>query len=379
MSIVKNISILLASIIISIVVVEFSLRAVLDEVNYMAPVVERHPTLGHAIVPGTGGHDKWGFRNVSVPETAEVVAIGDSTTYGFSATALQSWPAQLESLSGLRVYNLSLGGYGPLQYLQLLKERSLSLKPQVILIGFYLGNDVWDAYQAASGFEYGSGLQFGDSRGRWFGDLRVWLSRHALTFQVAKYELEGLINKIRSAESSSMERPGYFRFEHPTHQTIFRPICCLSSVEETSPVYRGGYDSTLAMIRDTAATCKANAIDCRFLLFPTKESVYWPIAKPILSGEAKEEVERLVNAEAELRSALGGVLEDNALLYLDLLAAMQKASKSQAIYLPNEDGHPNGRGYAVVARTVHKWLQVSAPLMSEKGADGEAPAVSTTN
>ena len=32
------------------------------------------------------GFDKWGSRNRTVPETADIVAVGDSHTYGNTAT-----------------------------------------------------------------------------------------------------------------------------------------------------------------------------------------------------------------------------------------------------------------------------------------------------
>ena len=35
----------------------------------------------------SGGHDAWGFRNIRTPESAEIVCIGDSMTYGQAAPA----------------------------------------------------------------------------------------------------------------------------------------------------------------------------------------------------------------------------------------------------------------------------------------------------
>src|SRR5262245_22749702 len=41
--------------------------------------------LGHRLQPYTMGHDANGFRNSSVPAQADIVAIGDSVTWGVNA------------------------------------------------------------------------------------------------------------------------------------------------------------------------------------------------------------------------------------------------------------------------------------------------------
>jgi len=67
-------------------------------------------------------HDSNGFRNDSVPKTADIVAIGDSQTYGNGVSPDEAWPRVLARLSFCRVYSMALGGYGPLQY-EVLAER----------------------------------------------------------------------------------------------------------------------------------------------------------------------------------------------------------------------------------------------------------------
>lgn len=71
------------------------------------------PELGRRMTPLYPGNDAWGFRNIRVPDSSDVLAIGDSMTYGFAAPADKCWPRQLESLSGRSVYSMALGGYGP--------------------------------------------------------------------------------------------------------------------------------------------------------------------------------------------------------------------------------------------------------------------------
>src|SRR6185295_19141001 len=111
-------------------------RLTLRPADYLSVEMVHDDVLG--AVPSlhtkAGGFDAWGFRNREVPDTADIVVIGDSQTYGISATMDDSWPYVLGRLTGRRVYNMSLGGYGPNQYLYLLETKALSLRPRMIVV-----------------------------------------------------------------------------------------------------------------------------------------------------------------------------------------------------------------------------------------------------
>lgn len=96
--------------------------------------------------PQYPGHDANGFRNLVVPGKVDVVAMGDSHTYGVNVAPDQAWPRALEELSSCRVYSMALGGYGPLEY-AVLAQRALRFKPSLMLIGIYFGNDFYDDWQ----------------------------------------------------------------------------------------------------------------------------------------------------------------------------------------------------------------------------------------
>src|SRR5262245_47084774 len=78
-------------------------------VSYSIP----DPRIGNRPNPEFPGHDANGFRNARVPGKADVVAIGDSQTYGTGVTAEQAWPAQTAAMTQKIVYNMSFGGYSP--------------------------------------------------------------------------------------------------------------------------------------------------------------------------------------------------------------------------------------------------------------------------
>ena len=112
------------SVFISLILGEAVVRTIFDPLDYLQAYLVKDDILGHKIEPNSAEHDSWGFRNKSVPASAKIVAIGNSQTYGVSATARNSWPAQLQVLMREGAYNLSLGGYGPVEYYYLLQNKA---------------------------------------------------------------------------------------------------------------------------------------------------------------------------------------------------------------------------------------------------------------
>lgn len=96
-------------------------------------------------VVGHPGEEVRGWRNQAVLARADVVAIGDSMVYGYNVAAEAAWPQQLGRMLHRPTYQMAHGGWGPGEYLLTLDE-ALALKPKAIIVGFYLGNDLGDAY-----------------------------------------------------------------------------------------------------------------------------------------------------------------------------------------------------------------------------------------
>ena len=136
---------------LGLVVLEFALRA--HERLSRLGTMRSHdgysisdPELGIRPAPNTPGHDENGFRNLVVPTQADVVCVGDSQTWGVNVLTPGTWPVRLASLTGVRVYAMAVGGYGPCQY-EVLARRALKLRPKTIVVAVYLGNDLYDAYR----------------------------------------------------------------------------------------------------------------------------------------------------------------------------------------------------------------------------------------
>lgn len=104
------------------------------------------PLYGIDIPPQTvkWATDRDGFRGTRPKRFYDIVVIGDSyIEYGYTENDI--FPKRLENrLGGLSVSNLGKSGYGPFQYLEVLKRYGLEKNPQVAVFAFYEGNDIHD-------------------------------------------------------------------------------------------------------------------------------------------------------------------------------------------------------------------------------------------
>jgi len=147
----------------SLALVDFLLRApadrhyVKDHIAYHRPVNARFegiyedrpqayrtypaPPAGYGKVACTLTTDQRGFRNATVLDKYDVVALGDSFAEGSSVSDEHVWPVHLAQTSGLTVYNLGMSGYDPFHYRHSLEQYGLALKPSYVVCLLYEGND----------------------------------------------------------------------------------------------------------------------------------------------------------------------------------------------------------------------------------------------
>lgn len=87
-----------------------------------------------------------GFRSVEFKQyhsaKKKVLLIGDSFTWGHSGTNITNSFADILLAKGYAVYNAGISGADPAQYAAIAQKYILLLKPDLVIVNFYLGNDV---------------------------------------------------------------------------------------------------------------------------------------------------------------------------------------------------------------------------------------------
>ena len=341
-------------------------RLVHDPVDFLLPELVADSVLPHRIAPGSAGHDAWGFRNREVPGRADIVTIGDSQTYGISARARDAWPAALARQSGRVVYNLSLGGYGPTEYLHLLESRAMDLKPRHVIVGLYLGNDFFDVARAlatAARSETPTVSKEGGApssvvspvrRHRLFVGQRDWLARHSVLYRMITISAVG--NLVRSVETRARkteeEQLLLLNDSEAGVLTAFLPETRIPALDVDREDISRGLDRTLEIFSKMERRCRRDGAALLILLIPTKERVHEELIGRDPNLANSESLRGLLDLEAQAHQRVVDFLTRTGIDYLDSLPALKRAVRNGPLYPANDDGHPDARGYKVLADEV---------------------------
>jgi hypothetical protein len=381
MNVLAKLLILSASLVCSILAAELVAQAVLDPIDYLNPTVVPDEFLGHRIEGHTGGHDAWGFRDARRPETADIVCIGDSMTYGVIVPASESWPVILTKLSGESVYNMSLGGYGPIQYLYLLQNLAVKLRPRTVIVGFYFGNDFLDAYLMShfnkhwskyknvdtANLTEGGELIYPRGPGKFLGGLRDWLSRNSMLYTLVTERT--IFDFIRDRELSAQgaSDSDLIRYRDEKHQVTFNLATRFLNLRD--PRLQNAMQVTGHIMSDIQSVAEKRGIRLIIALIPTKERVY---GKLIQQAGYREKYPRLADTldqEDRARVWMINLLHQLRIETVDLLPAQEAAVSDHDLY-PLADPHPNKYGTRVIAQAIDDYLKVH-PSPESVAAQGQ--------
>jgi hypothetical protein len=376
-----NVSIVAASAVVGLLLCEFVSRLVLNPADYFDVGMVKDEVLGAVPSPSArAGFDAWGFRNREVPKTAEIVAVGDSHTYGNTARMEDSWPYVLGRLTGRHVYDMGMGGYGPNQYLYLSKTKALSLEPRVIIWGLYMGDDFENAFSITYGLDYWAYLREHEAekanfniwdsetppRPSWNKSIRIWLSRHSVIYQLLLHaSLSGRAQGEFQIRNASQLYPGVATSLIVSEKNIleaFRPKGMLSRLDQDSPNVREGMRITFKLLTEMNDICQQRRVQFVVVVIPTKEMVFSDHLEHNSKIALGDVLDKLVANERLARERTFQFLTDSNITYVDPLPAL-KGSVDHELYARTAgDMHPNKNGYRVIAEAVSEVLKRDSRL-----------------
>lgn len=299
-----------------------------------------------------GPNDILGFRNREVPNTADIITIGDSQTYGNKAIFDRNWPNRLRVYltdKSPLIYNMSCGAWNGVQYLQIFSKARF-LKPRVVVVAFYTGNDPLGAFMIA----------YGSSR---------WKSLQ-LNPKLTKDDVPEVTFPPPESEHWRV------RFENDS-ETVFTPKLRLSSNRLEDPVVQTGYAILKEVGRQISIKAEKIRIPIVFTIIPTKELVY---AERIRREgiQPTPDYQQLVTSEKHYLSSLAKALSAlRGATYVDLLSPLQDAARTSMLYPSTSNGHPVAAGYDIIARTLAPALKDHLPpapkglmILDEGGGHG---------
>ena len=366
---------------LTIAMCEFGARLVLNPADYLSQDPIADNILGAVLNVHGSGYDEWGFRNKKVPPTVDIVAIGDSHTFGNCAKMSESWPSVLAQLTGKSVYNLALGGYGPNQYFHLFKTKALTLKPKQIICGLYFGDDFENAYLITYGLDHWAYLR--DSRPRsvdfniwkqppsesWHKKIRTWLSRNSVVYKVVFHtsplaRMKGDVQidnaaKLYDSATSLIVKDRNIR-------EAFLPKGILANLDQDNENFREGMRITFQLFKEMNTICQQNDIKFQVAVIPTKEMVFSDLLKHRDGIHLGDTIEKLITNEQIARETTFKFFSESKIEYVDTLPALKNSIENHLYAQTAADMHPNKNGYNVIA------TEIAAKLNNGKKNPGSA-------
>jgi lysophospholipase L1-like esterase len=345
-------------------------------------------------------HDEWGYRNAERPERADVVALGDSQTYGTGVKRDEAWPAALQRRLGTRVYSMATPNFGTAHYwLEL--DRALSLQPRAVLVTVYFGNDIYDAFRLATlnpeigaltssdllreGEELEKSAPLATTgqtlfepatvERRSLGTPRRLLSEYSRLYNVASTLSRRLSERGEQAEASSAPRDVQTRwralspkqraltsaYDDGDWHTILTASYRRTVVDYRDPRIEAGFAVMRGSLARMAARAREAGVHLVVAFIPTKENVF---AGRIRDFSQHALLQDLVADEEALKRTVIADMDALGVEHIDLLNAL-RASPAQP-YDDSMNGHPNVAGHNAIAAEIARFLQARR--------DGERPA-----
>jgi lysophospholipase L1-like esterase len=357
------------------------------------------PILGVRFSPYAPEIDDWGYRNARLPERCDILAIGDSMTYGDAAAAEDAWPQVLERLAGLKVYNAGIGGYAPVEY-QVVLDETLRLQPRAVVLALYLGNDLMETFLTVYLDDRGprfARLQNQDPgqlaeiraqanfallrktatelRGEAVlapvastdhrSELRAWLSAHSSVYGLLREAWHVGADLWRRAKGETAQTVYLESFEESAgrplrlawegdrrFRTVFvNPALDLLSIDLDELRVREGLRITQQILLEMRDRLSHEQVGFVVAVIPTKQMAYSRLMETV--GPCDPNMIRYLEAEKRLTVTLMSFLAASGIAHVYVLESLRNMfDQGLPPYHQSEDIHPNTVGYEAIARAL---------------------------
>lgn len=252
------------------------------------------------------------------------VAIGDSFVYGHGVNSDKTWTELLEEKTGREVVNMGEPAAFPETEEKILEMYASRLKPKVVIFGIFQ-NDWADKPSF-------------DNEKKGFTLIKRTLDSYSSTYKIVRFILT-----LPSYQSYK----NYPRYTNGSVDNYFYPLHLGPAVDDSDPSIMKGEQSMNESVLKAAQFAKDNGMQIVFVVFPSREQVYWDAAKQY-APKPDADINRM-------NEVVNGLCGENKLSCFDLTSTMIKNNDKQ-IFFPI-DGHMNEVGHQIAADSIYSYLK----------------------
>ncbi len=336
------------TLVLCIPIMEVAIRVLRPQPLSIGRFYAPDPDLGYGLLPGfqgtvaTGEYDsrihinEMGLRSAPVgtpePGRKSVLVLGDSFTFGVGVSNPETYPALLEtrlSASGFpcRVHNAGVPGHGPVQYQGRYHQLRSVLRPDCVLMGMYIGNDIFDCIWKKEGtrFKVVDGWVVSGDVYR-LDRFKTWIRTHSHLYRLVSRLSQKILLGNQSHEG---------RFNHLTDQLLSQGDWSENPfLAEACNTLRTELEGLRRQVEEDGAVLL-------IVLLPLECQV----SDSLWAARAEDRCRRFGPQERLCR-----LFEEMGLAYLDLVPTFQKHQDGDLFYAL--DGHWTPAGHRVVAEAV---------------------------
>lgn len=293
-----------------------------------------------------------GFRDGSEGEFSDIVVIGDSFIED-GWTDSDTFGKRLEKhLPGRKVRSFGVAGYGPIQYLEVLKRYGIRQNAKVALFCFYEGNDIWNIQ------EYLKWKKDGDSLAAYAPGSKGLLSRY---FTVVSSIWRSLKSSVWTAAELMLRRITQSRYVHPdiavlrlpnghVHKVLF--VDKHSTMSTDDLLKSDDWQMQKQILTEFRDISLKHGITPMIVYIPTTSSVYAEYSTEESGKNWRRVKSKEVIQKHNVENAMLILSRDIGVQLLNLNDAFRlAASQSRMLYRPI-DTHWNSEGKDIAAAFV---------------------------
>jgi len=323
-------------------------------------------------IPSDYSYDEHGFRSNFTTPASDIVVIGDSYIEVGHDEA-DTFAKRLEhKLSSVTVANLGIGGYGPFQYLEVLKRHGVNKQPKYVLLCFYEGNDIADIreyirWKEGYGDYWGTANALsGDFIQRYFTALReavnyirnaVWLGAQ-LT-----------LSRIRQNGGDIHPDIAVVHIGNRLHKVVFSSKLN-RGLTRTTPEEISGSDEWQELKRiliEFKNVCADNNIIPIIIYIPTASHIYAEFTNEHSGHNWLKIRDEQIAGKANVESAMVDLARELNLKLISLSQVYELAARDgKMLYYPF-DSHWNSEGREVAAAFVAERLRHQLFVSPKRG------------